>query len=237
MNSLSRIAAAALVCLAGAVAFAQGTNLSEAESLVPVKARDVDKTWLLPGADFRPYRKVILKNAEVAFRKNWLRDVNGNSASLTGRVSPEDARRIVEDARSGFDETWAEIFKSAGYEVVAVPGDDVLEVTPRVVDFYVNAPAVPTSGILRSYASEAGEATLHMDVRESRTGTLLGRVSDRRQTARDPRPRLADGVTNRAQFDQLFTSWALIAVKALQDLKANSPLPEYLQPGQKVTPG
>ena len=58
------------------------------------------------------------------------------------------------------------------------------------MDLYVNAPATTSTGISRSYTVEAGEATLHVDVRDSRTGTLLGRVSDRRQTMRSPRPRL-----------------------------------------------
>lgn len=234
MNTLSRFAATALICLAGGSAMAQAPGAPESDRLVPVKSRNVDKAYLLPGADFRPYRKVLLKGAEVSFQKNWLRDVNRNRASLTGRVDAGDASKIVEVARSGFDEIWAEAFRSAGYEVVAAPGDDVLLVSPSVVDLYVNAPDTASMGLTRSYTMEAGEATLRVEVRDSRTGKLLGRVSDHRHTMRYLRPQLTNGVTNRAEFEQLFEAWARIAANGLKDLQAKSPLPETLQPGQKV---
>ena len=89
--------------------------------------------------------------------------------------------KIVETARTGFDEIWAVAFKNVGYEVVNAPGEDVLEVAPRVVDLYVNALDRPTTGPSRTYTVQSGEATLHMEVRDSRTGTLLGRVADRRR--------------------------------------------------------
>jgi hypothetical protein len=226
-----------LSCTLVGIALAQAPSAPESEGLVPVKARSVDKAYLLPGADFRPYKRVLLKSAEVAFQKDWLRDMNGGRARLGGRVSADDAGRIVDAARSGFDEIWAEAFRSSGYEVVAAPGEDVLQVSPSVVDLYVNAPDTASMGITRTYTMEAGEATLRMDVRDSRTGTLLGRVSDHRHTVRSLRPRLTDGVTNRAEFEQLFEIWARIAAHGLQDLKAMSPLPETLRPGEKILPG
>jgi hypothetical protein len=237
MNILSRIAAMSLVCFAGAAALAQqppAAATNRGDSLVLVKSRQVDKAWLLPGADFRPYRKVLLRKAEVVFQHNWLRDVNSNSISRIGRVTPAEALKIVDDARAGFDQVWAAAFTSAGFEVVAAPGDDVIEVVPRVVDLYVNAPDVSSPSITRSYTVEAGEATLKMDVRDSRLGTLLGRVSDHRPTDSAMRARLATAATNRAEFEHLFATWARIAVQGLQDLKGASPLPDTLQAGHKT---
>jgi hypothetical protein len=232
-----RTAAVALAFLFAGTSLAQPPAASDTEGLVAIKARNVDKAWLLPGADFRPYRKVLLRNAEVAFQKDWLRDMNGNRGPmLTNRVTRQDAQKIVDAARSGFDEIWAQAFKSSGFEVVAAPGDDVLEISPRVVDLYVNAPDAFSAAGTRNYTVEAGEATLRMDIRDSRMGTLLGRVVDQRETLRTPRGQFTDSVTNRQQFAQLFATWALIAAKGLQDLKANSPLPEALQPDQKLIP-
>ncbi len=232
MNILSRISIAVLMGFAGAVALAQAPATTRVDGLVLVKSRQVDKAWLMPGADFRPYRKVLLRKAEVAFQRNWLRDVNSNSISRIARVTPADAMRIVDEARTGFDQVWAAAFASAGYEVVTAPGDDVIEVVPRVVDLYVNAPDIPNANITRSYAVEAGEATLQMEVRDSRLGTLLGRVSDRRGTDGATQARLANAVTNRAEFELLFATWAQIAVQGLQDLKGGSPLPATVQLGQ-----
>lgn len=233
MNILTRIAATALACLAGAMAHAQ-SSASDNDGLVLVKSKMLDKAWLLPGADFRPYKKVLLKEAEVAFQKNWVRDMNSNRASLSAKVTDADALKIVEVARTGFNEIWAETFKSNGWEVVTAPGADVLQVRPAVINLYVNAPAAATSGATRVYTVEAGEATLLLEVRDSRTGTLLGRFADRRQTMNSGRAQLAGSVTNRAEFGSLFTNWAGIAAKGLKELQASSPLPETLKAGQKV---
>jgi hypothetical protein len=237
MAGFSRIAFSLCVLLASSLAAAQATGPLAAGGLVRVKSKNVDEAYVLPGADFRPYRKVLLKNAEVAFQRNWLRDVNsGSAAGLSGRVTKDDAQKIVAAARSGFDEIWAAAFKSAGYEIVAAPGDDVLQVMPSVVDLYVNAPDKRMSSPSRSYTVEAGEATLNLEVRDSVSGTLLGRVHDRRQTGRNASLQWTDGVTNRAEFGQLFANWARIATRGLEELKANSPVPETLKPGEKLAP-
>ncbi|MCM2329070.1 MAG: DUF3313 domain-containing protein [Lysobacter sp.] len=233
MKSPASIAAAALACLAASLALAQAPR--DTEGLVAVKAKNVDEAWLLPGADFRPYRKVLLKRAEVAFQKNWVRDMSQSTGSRVGpRVSDEEAMNIVETARTGFDEIWAVAFRKVGYEVVNAPGEGVLEVAPRVVDLYINALDRHTSSPSRTYTVQAGEATLHLDVRDSRTGTLLGRVADRRETMKTATPQMASSGRNASDFAQLFATWAVIAAKGLEELKANSPLPETLEPGKKV---
>ena len=235
MNFLSRITAAAIMGLAGAVAFAQAPAASADEGLVPVKSRNLDKVWLLPGADFRPYRKVLLAKAEVAFQQRWLRDMNSDRLGLTTRVTEADALKIVEAARAGFDQVWAEAFKSAGFEVVSAAGEGVLQVTPSVVNLYVNAPAA-ASVATHTFTVEAGEATLKVDFRDSRIGTLLGRVADRRETMRSGRAQMTSAVTNRTEFGHLFANWATIAAKGLKELQAKSPVPEAPKPGQKPAP-
>lgn len=235
MKAMFRIAAAALLVLAVGAVQAQAPKSPASDGLVAVKAKQVDQAWLLPGADFRPYRKVLLKRAEVAFQKNWARDMSQSTGSRVGpRVTDEDAMKIIEVARTGFDEIWAVAFKKVGYEVVNAPGEGVLEVAPRVVDLYINALDRPATGISRTYTVQAGEATLHLEVRDSRTGTLLGRVSDKRETQKTPTPQMASTGKNVNEFAQLFATWAVIAVKGLEELKANSPMPETLKPGQKV---
>jgi hypothetical protein len=224
-----RIASAALACLAS-IALAQAP---EEAGLVPIKAKNVDKAWLLPGADFRPYRKVLLKNAEVAFHKSWLRDMNNNSINRLNKVTEAEALKVVEAMRAGFDQIWAEAFRKSGYEVVGKPGEDVIEVNPRVVDLYLNAIDRPSTGITRTYAFQSGEATLHMDVRDSRLGTLLGRVSDRRETMKAPNVQWVTSGAQAADFAQLYATWAVITVKGLEALKAASPLPEDMKPGAR----
>ena len=45
---------------------------------------------------------------------------------------------------------------------------------------------------------------------------------------------VANRVTNTADFRQLFKSWASILVKGMEELRAHSPVPADLKPGQKL---
>jgi hypothetical protein len=235
MKSFKRFALALLgSTLVATAAFSQVPN-GEADALVKIKAKNVDQAFLLPGTDFKQYKKVIIAPSEVAFQKNWLRDMNDRSMSLSRRVSDKDAQQIIEAARSGFDEIWAEAYSAAGYQVVATPGEDVLKIVPGVFDLYVNAPDIQEPGRSKSYTVEAGEASLLLDVRDSVSGTLLGRVIDRRTAGVDMgRMQWTTSVSNRSDFRQLFKRWAKISTDGLSELAKASPLPETLEPNKKV---
>lgn len=107
---------------------------SESDGLVRIKSRTVDRAYLLPGANFSVYKKVLIAPSEIAFQKDWLRNMNQGVVSLEQRIGDEEANRILRAARSGFDEIWAEAFKAAGYEIVTEPGPEVLKVVPSVFD-------------------------------------------------------------------------------------------------------
>ncbi len=110
MKAIVRNAATALLVLAAGMALAQAPKSSGNEGLVAVKAKQVDQAWLLPGADFRPYRKVLLKRAEVAFQKNWARDMSESTGSRVGpRVTDADAMKIIEVARTGLLATYRSV--------------------------------------------------------------------------------------------------------------------------------
>ena len=106
--------------------------------------------------------------------------------------------------------------------------------TPGVLNLYVNEPDVMTAGRSRSYTANAGEATMVLELRDSRTNALLGRVVDQRQTHESAGMQMSNSVTNRADFRMLFKSWATACVKGLEMLKSLSPLPATLKKGQKV---
>jgi hypothetical protein len=232
MKTPARLLIASLVVSFGMAAFADG---GEVAGLVKIKARKVDQAYLLAGADFSGYTKVMIAPAEVAFQKDWLRNMNNRSPSFSQRIEDKDAKEILDAARSGFDEIWAEAFKAAGYEVVSAPGDGVLKLVPSVFDLYINAPDVTTAVRTKSYTVEAGRASLSLDVRDSVSGALLGRTIDKRIVG-DNAGRLewTTRVSNRADFNILFKRWAKTAAEGLDDLKQASPLPETLQPGQQL---
>ena len=204
------------------------------DGLVEVKPKKMDAAYLMPGADFRPYTRVMIDPTQVAFRKDWMKSVNEDRRELSRRITQEDADRILAAARSNFDDIFAEAFTKAGYPVVTTPGPDVLRVSTAVLNLYVNAPDLPSPGRSVSFTTEAGEATLVIEVRDSQTGALMGRVLDRRETRGTAGMQMSTNVSNVSEFRALFKQWAGITVQGMEELKAHSPVPADLKPWQKL---
>jgi hypothetical protein len=91
-----------------------------------------------------------------------------------------------------------------------------------------------SAGRTTTYTTEAGEATLVLEARDSRTGLLMGRILDRRETRSTAGMQMSTSVSNKSDFRALFRQWAGIAVKGIDELKAHSPVPDNLTPKQKL---
>jgi hypothetical protein len=224
-NRWSRIIALVVFGFLSSAACSQAPE--SPDSLVKVKPRQMEMAWLLPGADFRPYTKVIISRTQVAFRQNWMKDYNLNSGGVGNWVSQDDANKIMAAAQTNFDDVIVQAFKKAGYEVVTTAGPDVLRFNSSILDLNVNAPLGGSTG-QTSWIITAGDAALIVEVRDTMTNALLGRVADRRAT-QDLGRQLASTATNIYDFRQLFTLWADICIKALGELKSVSPVPKDLK--------
>jgi uncharacterized protein DUF3313 len=189
------------------------------EGLVKVRSKNLDIVYLLPGADFRAYTKVMIDPPEVKFKKGWIKDIN-RSRSVSSRISENDGEQIAKAMRSGFEGIFAAAFKGKGYEVVSAPAADVLRLSPAIVNLYLNAPNPSGPGMRQTYTVEAGEATFVLQASESTSGALLGVAIDRRQTRNRRYGMQATTGTNSADFEDLFKRWADICVKGLDALKA-----------------
>ena len=220
-------AASAALAIATAITGARVADAArppaEWDGLVLVDSKRVDRVYLLPGADFHPYTKVMLDPTEVAFRKNWVRDYNSSTMGLSRRLTQEHADEIMKEVSNGMGEVFAEAYGKAGYQVVQAPGPDVLRVRTGVLDLSVTAPDIQTAGRSRTWSEDAGEATLVVEARDSQTGALLGRALDRRSIG-DSRPYLRNSVTNRADFRRLFDTGAKASVDGLTKRKTMSPV-------------
>jgi hypothetical protein len=232
MKKIRQFAALVLIAAVGAASAADAPE--SWDGLVEVQAKKMDAVFLLPGADFRPYTKVMIDPTQVAFHKDWMRSMNQTQRDLSRRVTQEDADRILSAARSNFDDIFGEAFTKAGIDVVTAPGPDVLRVSTAVVNLYVNAPDIPTAGRSYTFTAEAGEATLIIETRDSMTGALMGRVVDRRETRGTTGMQMTTSATNVSEFRALFKQWAGITVKGIDELKAHSPVPTDLKPKQKL---
>jgi hypothetical protein len=224
----------ATLALVGSFGSALAVDAPESwDGLVQVKPKRMDAAYLLPGADFRPYTKLMIDPTEVAFQKDWLKRIN-DSRRLSDRVDDEQAQKILAAAGANFDDVFVEEFTKAGYTIVKQPGPDVLRISTAVVDLYINAPDTMSAGRSYSFTTEAGEATLVLEVRDSMTNALMGRAVDRRETRSSAGMQMTTSVTNQVEFRALFRQWANTAAKGLEELKSHSPVPADLRPGQKM---
>ena len=202
---------------------------TDTQGMVNVRSSQLDEVFVLPGANFRGYTRIMLDPTQAALAQNWLRNVNAQPIDLVRRTTAQDAEQVVDQVREGFARTLAGAMNRAGYELVSVAGPDVLRLSPRIYDLRVNAPASVTNvPLTRVYTVNAGEATFALDIRDSTTGELLGRVVDRRvagaRGATRSSVRLTNTVSNRFDFGNMFDAWSSGWIDTLRELKLQSPI-------------
>jgi len=213
-----------------------GAASSELDGLVEVKSQRFDHVYLRPGADFRGYTKVMLDPTQVRFAETWLTNLNSRNsriAVLQGTTVTE-ADQIAEEVRSSLGNVFSDVFRHAGYEIVAASGGNVLELSLSVTDLSINAPKTVTQALpSRVITHNAGQATLALEIRDSTSGVLLGRVVDRRTAGNRGGPRssrITTTASNQIDFESVFALWASGCV---DELKAQSPIALNMVPVQK----
>lgn len=211
--------AAAFLCLWSVVA-AAASPPETWDGLERRKAKGIDLLYVRPGAEFKAYRSLVLDPVQVAFDKNW--DPNKDVRGASGRLSAADMQEIREKMGSEFRRIFGEQLAAAGYDVVAKPLEDTLQVTAALADVYINAPDAMTAGRTTTYTMNAGRMTLVMELRDGPTGQLLARVVDRHVGNETGFATVSNGVTNSAEFRRAVTAWAKRLVKGLDRLRGKS---------------
>ena len=191
------------------------------DGLVLVKSKKLEAVYLAPGADFAVYDKIRLGPTSVAFQKNWVRDYN-NQADFDHQLSDDQAQRIMTAVRKGFESIFAKAFTKAGYTVVDTPAKDVLQLNSAVINLSITAPDTNAPEMSANFSSDAGQATMILEARDSLTGALLGRAFDAEVAGNFWEMR--NSVTNYAAFSQVGEQWADASVKGLEKLRNNASL-------------
>ncbi len=198
---------AALAAATFAPAFA-ATDPAQAEGLAAVKSPTLDEVYLRPAVDVAGYRKVIVEPARVETEKGWRKSIN-QQREPSRWLTAGDEREMVASAAAGMTKAVSAAFAAQGFEVVTAPGAGVLRVAPSTVDLFVNAPDAITpvrQGQITQH--EAGNATLMLDIRDSVSGMLVGRVVDRNTARQVGRFNTVSLVSNQFWFDAMFSAWA-----------------------------
>ena len=140
--------------------------------------------WVLDGADFSEYNRVMIVDVGVGFKKNWRRDYNRDRMSLGSQVSKSDAEKIKQRVADEFKTVFTNELTKAGYEVsnysLDLAGHDILVLRPAIMDLDVTAPDTGAAGTGRTFTASAGAMTLYLEFYDSVTSALLGRVVDRK---------------------------------------------------------
>ena len=196
------------------VADEQETEGLSFDGLVQVEDSATQIAYIDPDADFGVFKRVAILEPYVAFRSNWMRD--HNQTRSTNRVRASDMERIKKDVAGLLMEVFTEQLEAAGYDVVNYSGEDVLIVRPAIIDLEVNAPDTRTTTNVRTYTSDAGAATIYVELFDSMTGDILGRAADRRRARTAGNMTiLSNRVTNRADARRMFRTWADMLVAFL----------------------
>jgi hypothetical protein len=140
-----------------------------------VDSKSLDKLYRRPDMDTSEYDKVLIGEPVVEFSKNWKPRNYG-----TYGLSAAQVKRIRLDLSALAKSTFAKVLGAGGYEVVTTPGDGVLEVTPNIVNLFINAPDTSRAGRVNTYVLDAGSMTLALQVNDAVTGTLLAVAYDSR---------------------------------------------------------
>jgi hypothetical protein len=187
----------------------QAKNLEEAMSydgLQKINVKGIDMAYALPGASLSGYTKVKIQPVGVRFHKSWKPTVPGATRGL----SSSEQQRIRDNVADAVYDAFVDELKKGGYSVVAEPGPDVLRVQAAIINLYVTAPDVMTSGHSSVYTVSAGQMTLLAELADSDTGEIIVRVLDHYQSGTTGHFQLSSGVSNTAEVRNAASSWARI---------------------------
>ena len=206
---------AAITCIAALVVpgFAVGQAPTEWDGLVQRRSSAVDLLYVRPGASLSGYKSVRLERLQVAFAKDWKPN---DTRTMSQRLTNTDFENIKNGLADQFAKTFTEELTSGGYKIVTEAGDDVLDVTPLIVDLYIAAPDKPSAGRSRTYTADPGRMTLVLELRDSDTGQILARALDAEAPSYGSF-QVASSVSNMAAADRAIAKRGSQLVDALDE--------------------
>lgn len=170
-----------------------------------------------PEADWTAYTQIKLDPATVAFRKNWQRDQN---RAQPFKVDARDMERIKTDLAELFGEVFAnELSGNGGYQLTTETGENVMRITPHIVDLDVYAPDTATPARTLQYSESAGRMTLKLEIFDSVTGDLVASFRDRQEDPRLGWMEWRTRVSNRQDAQRMMQRWATRLRERLDELR------------------
>jgi hypothetical protein len=203
LDRYTRAFAAAIVLPVLSASLAAGDSPSSPfPGLELVPSKNIGILYRRPDVDTSAYSKIMIGEPVVEFSKNW----NPRNYGTFG-LSATQLKKIRVDLAAMAKSTFAQVLSDGGYAIVTDAADDVLEITPNIVNVFINAPAVQGPGRSKTYTMDAGSATLALQLNDAITGTLLAVAFDQRRSGSSTM-QWATSVSNRAAASDMLKGWA-----------------------------
>ena len=186
----------------------------------------VKKTWrgelyMDTSADWSKFTKIQLEKATVQFRKNWVRDQKHRSGNLP---TEENMGRIKSDLSELLDEVLRQELTTDGvYTMSETHGENVMRITPKIIDLNINAPDRMRDHIGSSFADSKGSMTLELEIHDSVSGNLLARMIDSQEDPQKGYLEWATTGTNLRAARFMFIRWAKKLHGWLTEVRVTSP--------------
>jgi hypothetical protein len=220
LNKISLVMALALSTAVSTSALAkEDLPAVNDEGMELVKDSSMTTVYADPDVDLSIYKRILLKDATVAFKKNWQRNQNRNTMV---KINNREMDKIKADVATLFNEVFTKELIDGGYELVDEAGDDVLIVVPAIVDLDVTAPDLPRAGRTTSFSESAGEMTLQLELFDSVTNDKIAKATDRKRDFERGYIEWRTSVSNRAVAKRFMTSWAEALRAVLDDAKSSA---------------
>jgi hypothetical protein len=190
------------------------------DGLVRIDHSVLPVVYVKPEIDLTAYTRFMLDPVDVAYQKDPRGRTQSGGAGATDNFALTPSQ--MEDLKGMFQETVVEVLtEDDGYELTAEPGPDVLRITASLIDLVV---AVPTEQGGRGgvYTTSYGLVTLILELRDSESGEILARASDRRDPTRTRGSRNMAEVSPtyvRSDVMTMFRRWADVLRERLDELR------------------
>ena len=163
----------------GGIYYASGEDSVTPEGLRRVRWKPFRATWVMPGADFKRYDKLLVQEVTVSY------EAPPRTTRFRGKpVDPNYAlsNAAIESMKRHFREAFAEsLGRSEYFSVTNAPGPDVLLLSGHIVDLKITTPPVaqqdPDEHV---YTRSWGRMSLVLDALDSKSGEPLVRVGQSR---------------------------------------------------------
>jgi hypothetical protein len=204
-KQLALLLAVALGVASGCATSSHSVRLTDETSfdgLLRLKNPRFGAVWIAPDLDLSGYNKILLEGAGIEFR-----DVTNRGSRLSGGEFPlsESAKQRLQDIMA--DAFRSSLARSSQFELTEEPGPDVLTIWGGLYDVVSFVPPTP-AGRGDIWLRSVGEATLVIELRDSRSNATLVRILDRRAAEQTGGAVTVSTVATTAEVRLLANRWA-----------------------------